>query len=710
MEEFKMKAIISRTIFLFVFVMLCAGNSWSQTPEQLFQKGIMKEEGEGSLREAIELYKSVADNAQADRVLRAKALYQMGNCYEKLGQQEARGVYEKLVANYTDPADLVANAKRKLNNLNTGQTDLTKPGLSMRQVKDASVLDWSYSPDGKYVAYYDSDSDALGVRNLQTGEKWIVSPKDKITPSKSQYVSDPIIWSPDSKSLVFRWVIRDNTFSTNSEELHLVEKDGSQDRIIAKNTAEYYPQDWSSDGRSILCIRSGDTNWLSLITVKDGKEKEIANLGGRWTAGAQFSNDGNFVVFSAQKEEKSENYDIYTVPLNGGVAQELVSFKEKDEGPVVIRGTNKVVFISSHTGEKDLWVLHMENGKLKGDPEILKSGLDLTSWINGVLDNGTVLISTFRWNPEFFYAKLDVERNDVTFFPFDIPRGSIKMVKTAWSPSLSKVAVMAADPKSYAGLTKMNFIVFDLRTRERQEVPTDLYAFPVQDWIEPQWTPDEKSVLIKAERIEGSRLPGGIYKVDFSTHITSEYMMLGKSWTAFKWKWRWLQFSPDGKTQYFASTDDDFKLPMKLFARSAETGSEQIIRQFDKMPGKFFLSPDGNLIAVKYDNSLLVFNADGSNEKIILKDLDKNWGTLLGWANDSKSVLVQRPVDKKNWAIWIQPLDGKEYREVISADKLKPFFGASGLMLHYVGNETYLSMQNGERIYELWAVENIVQK
>jgi hypothetical protein len=281
------------------------------------------------------------------------------------------------------------------------------------------------------------------------------------------------------------------------------------------------------------------------------------------------------------------------------------------------------------------------------------------------------------------------------------------MVKTIWSPSLSKVAVLAADPMLGPGWIKMKFIGYDLQTREKQEITTNLYTFPEQDWIDPQWTPDEKSILIKAQYIEADKQPRGFFKIDFSTKSVSEYMTKGKTFSGFQWLW--LQFPPDDNTQYFASTNDDFNYPMKLIARSADTGNENIIRQFDKEPDKFFLSPDGNTIAVKYDHSLLVFNADGSNEKIICKDLETNWGTLLGWTGDSKSVLVQKPVDKKTWSIWMQPLDGQESREVISADKLKSFFGARGLKLHYVGDDTFLSMQNGERIYELWAIENIVQ-
>ena len=181
-----------------------------------------------------------------------------------------------------------------------------------------------------------------------------------------------------------------------------------------------------------------------------------------------------------------------------------------------------------------------------------------------------------------------------------------------------------------------------------------------------------------------------------------------QAWTGLHWKW--LQFSPDGKTQYFASMDSNFNYPVQIISRSIETGNEKVITQFEKEIKKFHLSPDGKSIAVRYENALQIIPVDNPLEIKRIENLDKNWGTLLGWSYDSKSVLVQKTGSKEAWSIWMQPLDGQESREVISADKLKPFFGASGLMLHYVGDETYLSMQNGERIYELWAVENIVPK
>lgn len=97
-EELKMKT--SRLIPLIsTVVTLLIGftsPSFSQLPEKLFQQGLVKEEGEGELQEAIELYNQVVDDESADRALRAKALLHVGICYEKLGQEEAKKNLRKI--------------------------------------------------------------------------------------------------------------------------------------------------------------------------------------------------------------------------------------------------------------------------------------------------------------------------------------------------------------------------------------------------------------------------------------------------------------------------------------------------------------------------------------------------------------------------------------------------------------------------------------
>ena len=79
----------------------------AQNSEKLFQQGMMKEEGEGNLEEAIVLYNMVANNVSAERNIRAKSLLQVGICYEKLGNKNARKTYQKLISEFSDQTAIV---------------------------------------------------------------------------------------------------------------------------------------------------------------------------------------------------------------------------------------------------------------------------------------------------------------------------------------------------------------------------------------------------------------------------------------------------------------------------------------------------------------------------------------------------------------------------------------------------------------------------
>src|SRR5215510_5662767 len=70
--------------------------SLAQSPrsaEVQFKAAQHKQEVEGDLKGAIEQYKKIAQSG--DRALTAKALVAIGQCYEKLGQNDARTAYER---------------------------------------------------------------------------------------------------------------------------------------------------------------------------------------------------------------------------------------------------------------------------------------------------------------------------------------------------------------------------------------------------------------------------------------------------------------------------------------------------------------------------------------------------------------------------------------------------------------------------------------
>ena len=109
----------------------------AQNAQQLFQKGLIQEEGEGNLTEAIGIYNSIVNDVDVNRELRAKALLHVGICYEKLGNQKARKSYQKLISEYSDQEAIAAVGLEKL-------SGLKKPAYPFD--RDALRVKWPLDP------------------------------------------------------------------------------------------------------------------------------------------------------------------------------------------------------------------------------------------------------------------------------------------------------------------------------------------------------------------------------------------------------------------------------------------------------------------------------------------------------------------------------------------------------------------------------------
>jgi hypothetical protein len=85
-----------------------------EQPGLQLKAAVYKETVEGDLQGAIALYKQIVSNTSVPRPIAAAALLGLGGCYEKLGQAEARTVYERLLAEYSDQAQEAAQARDRL--------------------------------------------------------------------------------------------------------------------------------------------------------------------------------------------------------------------------------------------------------------------------------------------------------------------------------------------------------------------------------------------------------------------------------------------------------------------------------------------------------------------------------------------------------------------------------------------------------------------
>src|SRR2546428_7593224 len=85
--------------------MLLAGGIVAQQKKQQeidLQAAIRKETVDGDLKGAIKQYGAIVAKYAKDRAVTAMALVHMGECYQKMGDSEARKIYEQVLREYGD--------------------------------------------------------------------------------------------------------------------------------------------------------------------------------------------------------------------------------------------------------------------------------------------------------------------------------------------------------------------------------------------------------------------------------------------------------------------------------------------------------------------------------------------------------------------------------------------------------------------------------
>ncbi len=123
--------------------LLTASSALAQKDDQaevLMQAAHQKQLVEGQLEEAIQLYKRIVQEHSGDRAVAAKALLEMGQCYEKLGKMEARKAYERVLRDYADQNEAAAQARTRLAALSGNGTWLSS--ISPRE----RSADWPIRP------------------------------------------------------------------------------------------------------------------------------------------------------------------------------------------------------------------------------------------------------------------------------------------------------------------------------------------------------------------------------------------------------------------------------------------------------------------------------------------------------------------------------------------------------------------------------------
>jgi hypothetical protein len=153
-----------------------------------------KETVDGDPRAAITLYRQLADDRTTPPEIAAKAILQIGRCYERLGNNEvseARKAYERVVAQYAGQSASVAEAKTRLAALGLKPTPAGGT-VALRRVRSIDgVLPSAISQDGRIAAVLQGSR--LNMVDLETGRS------EPLTSAGAVESSSGLAVSPDAR-------------------------------------------------------------------------------------------------------------------------------------------------------------------------------------------------------------------------------------------------------------------------------------------------------------------------------------------------------------------------------------------------------------------------------------------------------------------------------------------------------------------------------
>jgi len=134
MEKFK-----SIKIILFLAVALIASAALAKSASVLLQEGLYAEEVDGDLDAAIRIYAQIIKDGSGQKSHIAQAMYRQGMCYlKKQQEQQAKLVFEELLANYSDQTNIISKVKPLLQELNNADPAALMPPETLAYVEIGS--------------------------------------------------------------------------------------------------------------------------------------------------------------------------------------------------------------------------------------------------------------------------------------------------------------------------------------------------------------------------------------------------------------------------------------------------------------------------------------------------------------------------------------------------------------------------------------------
>jgi len=635
---------------LVVSVVLLAGVVTAQQKRQQdidLQAAIRTETVDGDLNGAIKQYGAIASKYKADRTVAATALIHMAECYQKLGDVQARKIYEQVVREYAEQKEAVARARTHLAD-SSGSS--RQSGQTAHQIWTGAPTNGSVSVDGRYVSFTDWTTGDVAIRDLATNSNRQLTHEGTVALS-SGFSEDSVI-SPDSRQVAFNWW----SYAAGRYELRvaaIAAEEGSRPRTVywSDQTEYVWPQAWTPDGNQLLILRElkDGTSQLAMLPLKDSAQGDnavrVLKSLGWWSPTVSLSPDGRTIAYDAP------DGGIALLAVDGRTESTLGSKDTEDSSPQWTPDGSHIVFLSRRSGATSLWTVRVEGARAAGPPELLKTNVGSMSPM-GIVKSGILYYSSSEVRRNISVAELDATGKVTKPVALASERFLNSNGRGAWSRDGRYLAYYSFRGAQSRPTSKATLVIRTISTGKEQDISLDFPVYEHSFAAPPKWFPDGQSVLVVGD--DRPRQPGvGYYRVDLSSGKAEMLLHTKKGGTAVIEP----ELSPDGKTIFYLHTDDG---PEKLMRFDIDSRSETELHQADMV--SIAASPDGTQLAYLSKDSIQIMPAAGGEPRTVYRVPGVTFGqSTVTWMPDQKDLLFVQSSGmgaQDTHVLWRVPLDG----------------------------------------------------
>jgi len=642
--------------------------------EVALQAAIKTETVDGNLKGAIEQYKKIAAQPGAGRATVATALLRMGQCHEKLGNAEARTAYERLVRDFADQAEIVAQARVRL-------AALIGPGgagglVTRRVLTDASGVGDFLTADGKYIRDMDWDTGDVVQFEVAGGQRSRITNRGPY--SETERYVERHVFSRDGKQIVYDRFTKDG-----DPELRIRNLDGSGLRTLYSVKGSYVmPLAWSPDSGAILALRGeySQAKELMLISTADGSVRVLRGMASApyMLKRASFSPDGRFVAFSLVREGSPPHGDVFLMTADGRNEVVVAGHPAEDELLAWTPDGRSLVFLSDRSGTWDIWTVHITGGKQQGEPELLKKDFGYDANVLGFAPDGSFYYKTVTSLGRLYYGAVDLETGKVLVPPAPVTtRYTGPPSQATWSPNGRNLLYLSR--RGSIGPGNNILTIRSTATGEERFLSPRLRVV-----YDISWAPDGRSVLAYGM----TEREIGIFRIDTETSETTKLAGTG----------RVPRLCPDGKTLVFVGEGEGEEGRIRKI--NLDTGEESVLVKIGAVA--YDLSPDGREMVFQVDGALKTVPLNGGEPRELFRGSAQVH--IPRWTRDGRYIIAQALGTASN-EIWRVPAQGgtplKLDLSVPNVPKMASF------ALHPDNRRFAFSVNEGSK-RELWVMENFL--